>query len=814
MEQLKKYLPHLLVLIGMAVLSLAYMNPVLEGKKVWQSDIVHYKGMSKEIVDFRVDNEGEEPLWTNSMFSGMPAYQIGVRYPGNWSKTILKILNFGLPRPANYLFLLMAGSYFMFIVLGVGWQTALVGAAGFAFCSYSFIIMEVGHTSKVHAMAFMAPVLGSVLLAYKGRILLGAGLTAFFLSLQIATNHLQITYYLALILVVLGIVKLVAAIKDGQLAPFIKTSLMLVLAAGIGVAPNASNLWTTAEYGKDTMRGKSDLTAKQGSSGLQIDYATNWSYGKAETGTFIIPNFHGGSSSGSLSDKSEAYDALISNGVPKKSAKDFIEAVPLYWGTQPTTSGPVYLGALVCFLGLFGMFMMKGNDRWWLLGALLLSILLSWGHNLQWFTDIFFNYVPGYNKFRAVSMTLVVAQLIVPMMAAFGLHAYLTSDDAAKPEVRKKLLLAVGITGGFCLLFIVLPGIFFDFSSGSDARMIANGYPEWLVDAIVIDRESILRSDAMRSLVFILLGAGTLFAFHVNKLKAGPVALVLVGLIAVDGISVGKRYLDNDDFVKGKKMDVPYTANSANKQIMADETLSFRVLNLAVSTFNDAGTSYFHQSVGGYHGAKLQRYQELIDSCISKNNMSVLSMLNTKYFIVQDKEVGQRAQLNPSALGNAWFVNEYRIVENADAEMAAIQEFTPRDEAIIDKRFEDRIGGLQITPDPSGQIVLMENKSNHLTYSSNAATDQLAVFSEIFFENGWNAYVDGELKPHARANYVLRSMVVPAGEHTVEFKFEPYSYNVGEKLSMAGSALMLLFLIGGIVVDGKKQKGLTMESDS
>jgi hypothetical protein len=547
---------------------------------------------------------------------------------------------------------------------------------------------------------------------------------------------------------------------------------------------------------------------------LQIDYATNWSYGKAETGTFIIPNFHGGSSSGSLTEKSESFDALISNGVPKKSAKDFIKAVPLYWGTQPTTSGPVYLGALLCFLALFGMLVMKGNDRWWLLGSLLLSILLSWGHNLQWFTDIFFDYVPGYNKFRAVSMTLVIAQLIVPIMAVFGLNTYLTGGDGAKPEMRKKLLLALGVTGGFCLLFVLMPGLFFDFSSTSDARMIATGYPEWLVDAIVIDRENILRSDAIRSMVFILLGAGTLFAFHLNKLKAGSVALVLLVLMAIDGITVGKRYLDNDDFVRGKKMDVPYTANSANKEIMADETLSFRVLNLAVSAFNDAGTSYFHQSVGGYHGAKLQRYQEVIDSCISRNNMSVLSMLNTKYFIVQDKEVGQRAQLNPSALGNAWFVDEYRIVENADAEMAAIQEFSPRFEAIIDQRFEERIGGLQISPDPGAQIVLMENKSNHLTYSSNAASDQLAVFSEIFYENGWNAYVDGELKPHARANYILRSMVVPAGEHTIEFKFEPESYIVGEKLSMAGSALMILFLLGGIAVDGRKQRGLTLESDS
>ena len=805
MDQLKKYLPHLIVLVAMAAISLAYMSPLLEGKEVWMSDIVHYKGMAKEIKDFR-ETYDEEPLWTNSMFSGMPAFQVSILFPNNWSKSILNILNFGLPRPANYLFLLMAGAYFMFVVLGIDWKTSLIGAVGFAFCSYSFIIMEVGHTSKTHAMAFMAPVLGSVLLAYKGRVLLGAGLTAFFLSLQVATNHLQITYYLAMILVILGVVKLIDAIRSGTIPAFVKTSLMLILAAVIGVAPNVSHLWTTAEYGEFTMRGKSDLTAKQGSSGLQMDYATNWSYGKAETGTLIIPNFHGGSSAGSLSESSKAYDALTSNGVPKKQAKEFIKAVPLYWGTQPSTSGPVYLGALVCFLAIFGMFAMKGSDRWWLLIAFILSVLLSWGHNLQWFTDIFFDFVPGYNKFRAVSMTLVMVQLIVPIMAVFGMHEFLKNGNGQQPEMRKKIITSLGVAGGFCLLFVLLPGMFFDFSSPTDDRMVASGYPEWLVDAIVSDREGLLRSDALRSLIFIALGAGVLLAYHLNKLKTGAVALILVGLMAVDGITVGRRYLNNDDFVRAKKMEAPYTETAANAQINADPDPSFRVLNLAVSTFNDASTSYFHQSIGGYHGAKLQRYQEVIDSCISRNNTAVLNMLNTKYYIVNDQQQGQRAQINPGALGNAWFVENYTLVENADAEMAAIQEFSPRTEAFIDRQYEDRIGGLTIAPDPQADIYLVDSRSNYLKYESNASSDQLAVFSEVFYENGWNAYVDGKLTPHARANYILRTMVVPAGSHEIEFKFEPKSYFVGEQISLAGSIAMILFLVGGIVVDGRSRK--------
>lgn len=809
MDKLKKVLPHLAVFVCLAAISLMYMSPALQGKKVWQSDIIHFKGMAKEIVDFREAHDGEEPLWTNAMFGGMPAYQVSVLYPSNWSKSILKMLNLGMPRPANYLFLLMAGAYFMFIVLGIDWKTSLVGALGVGLCSYTFIILEVGHNSKAHAMAFMAPVLGSVLLAYRGKLLLGASLTAFFLSLQIATNHLQITYYLALILVVMGLVKLVAAAKDGSLPAFIKTSLVLVIAAVVGVAPNASNLWTTAEYGKDTMRGKSELTAKEGTNGLQMDYATNWSYGKAETGTLLIPNFHGGASQSKLSKKSSVYETLIDNNVPKKQAESFIAGMPTYWGTQPGTSGPVYLGAVICFLAVLGMFIAKGPDKWWLLIAFLLSVMLSWGHNLQWFTDLFFEYVPGYNKFRAVSMTLVMAQVLVPIMAVFGLRAFITSGQ--DPAVRKKLAWTLGALGGFCLLFVLMPTMFFDFVGQSDDRLIAGGYPEWLVDAIVEDRESMMRSDAIRSLAFILLAAALLFLYHVNKLKAAPVVLGIVALVLVDGVSVGKRYLDNDDFVRAKKVDQPYPLTPAHQQILDDPTLSFRVMNTAKSTFQDAETSYYHQSIGGYHGAKLQRFQEVIDTCIFANNMEVLNMLNTRYFIVKDQQGQDRAQLNPSALGNAWFVNEVKMVGSADEEMAAIKSFDPRATAVVDVRFEKELEGFTPRLDSTAEIVLLDNKSNHLKYHTKASSDQLAVFSEIYFANGWNAYLDGELKPHWRANYILRSMIIPAGEHELEFKFEPRSYMVGEKISLAGSIIMLLLLVTGI---GFEMKGGKEEQTS
>ncbi|MGK0384257.1 MAG: hypothetical protein ACJAVL_000994 [Bacteroidia bacterium] len=805
MDKLKKLFPHFAAILVFASIALAYMSPLIQGKELFQSDIVNFLGMSKEIVDLR-EETGEEALWTNSMFGGMPAYQISVLYPNNWSKKILTVFKLGIPKPADYLFLMMAGVYFMFLMMGVGWRYALVGAIGFGMASYSVIIIEAGHNSKAHAMAYMAPVIGSILLTYKGRYLLGSALLALFLSLELATNHLQITYYLLLVVLILGAVKLVYAIKNGELPNFVKATGLMVVAALIAIGPNISALWTTADYGEETMRGKSELSTKQESSGLDKDYAMRWSYGVAETFTLLIPNFMGGSSQGSLDEKSDVYTIMVDKGIPKSQAKGIIANLPLYWGTQPFTSGPVYLGAIICVLAMLGFLVIEAKNRWWLIGAFVLSIMLSWGHNFAVFSDFFFYYVPGYNKFRAVSMTLVIAQLILPIAAVLGLKSFIESTD--KVAMKKKLMIAAGTVGGICLLFSVLPGAFFDFSSANDAQLAGAGFPDWLVAALLDDRKSLLQSDAMRSLILILITAGILFATMMNKLKANVAVLLIAGLTLIDLVQVDKRYLNNDDFISSRKNKNAIVPTAADQQILADTDPNFRVINLAVSTFNDSKTSYFHKSIGGYHGAKLKRYQELIDSCISNTNLAVLNMLNTKYFITPDKEGRPSVRRNPLALGNAWFVDEVRMVENADQELAALSEndFNPEKIAVIDKRFANQLSGFQPSTDNAANIYFLEYKSNYLKYETETTTEQLAVFSEIYFANGWNAYVDGELHSHLRANYVLRSMRIPAGNHEVEFKFEPEVYATGEKISLAGSILLVLFVIGGVVGDMRAKK--------
>ncbi len=803
MDKLKNLIPHIVAVFVFIGVALAYMHPLLQGKELFQSDIINFLGMSKEIADFR-EETGEEPLWTNAMFSGMPAYQISTLYPNNWSKKLLKTFNSLLPKPANYLFWLMAGAYFMFLMLGVNWRYALAGSFAYAFASYSLIILEAGHNSKVHAMVYMAPVLGAILLTYRGRYMLGSALLALFLSLEIATNHLQITYYLLLTVLILGAVKLVDAVRQGQMPHFAKATGMMAIAALVAVGPNISALWTTADYGKETMRGRSELSYKQESSGLDKEYAMRWSYGVGETFTLLIPNFMGGSSQGGLDEKSHVFEALSDNGVSRGQAKGIIGSLPLYWGAQPFTSGPVYLGAVICILAVLGFLLIRTNDRWWLLIAFLLSIMLAWGHNFAAFSDLFFNYVPGYNKFRAVSMTLVMAQLILPVAAVLGLKTFFEATDT--PLLKRKLMVAAGAVGGICLLFALLPGAFFDFTTGNDAQLTNAGYPEWLVDALLEDRQSLLQKDAMRSLVFVLITAGLLYATQLGKLKARVVGLLIAALVLVDLVPVAQRYLNEDDFISARKNRNILTPTAADKQILTDTDPNFRVINLAANTFNDSKTSYFHKSIGGYHGAKLKRYQELIDSCISKTNLAVLNMLNTKYFITPDKQGNPSVRRNPLALGNAWFVEEVRIVENADEELNSLTaaDFNPANIAVIDRRFEEELSGFSASRDSSARIDHMEYRPNYLKYETEASKDQLAVFSEIYFANGWNAYIDGELHPHWRANYVLRSMIIPSGNHTVEFKFEPVVYATGEKVSLAGSVLLLLFVVGGIALDAKK----------
>jgi len=813
-------------------ISFAYFSPVLQGKLLDMPDITHHKGMSKEVTDFR-EATGEEALWTNAMFSGMPAYQISTKSNNNLIQYVVKAIKLGIPRPANLLFLYLLGFYLLLLSLKVDYRLSAVGAIAFAFSSYFFIIIMAGHMTKAHAIAYVPMVVAAVLYTYRGKMLLGGVLTALAVALQLYANHLQITYYLVLVLILIGIVQFVKDLKVNNLPDFAKRSGVLVLAALLASGTAVTRLSTTMEYGKDSTRGKSELTNNldNKTSGLDKDYATSWSYGVAETFTLLIPNFYGGASQGALTTKSETYQAI--KRAP--NAKQLIKQLPLYWGTQPFTSGPTYAGAIVMFLFIFGLLFVKSEMRVWILLATIMSIMLAWGKNFMPLTDIFLDYFPGYNKFRAVSMILVIAEFTIPLLGFVALNKFLSTDS---DEKKKPLKLAFYIVGGLSLIFALIPSLFFDFVGGQDASLAKNGWP---IDALQADRASLLSADAWRSFIFITLTFGLLWltlrpdfkisknllwlslfflgaiylnffevakhgglyacvislpillAFSVLKnnkeITYKQICIFLLGaLILCDMWTVNKRYLNDDNFARKSKVEVPYQATAADQQILRDTDPNFRVFNQSVSTFNDASTSYFHKSIGGYHGAKLKRYQELIENHISKGNMAVLNMLNTKYFITPK---GQ-AQQNPAAMGNAWFVNEINTVADADAEIAALNGFNPENTAIIDVRFsEQMIDGLDNT---GASISLIEYKPNYLKYNSNSSKNGIAIFSEIYYDKGWNAYVDGELKPHFRANYVLRGMQIPAGNLIVEFKFEPAVYHISERIALTSSIILLLLL--------------------
>jgi hypothetical protein len=806
MERFKKLSPHLIVLLLFVGISFAYFSPLLQGKQLDMPDITNHKGMSKEVMDFR-EATGEEALWTNAMFSGMPAYQISTKSNNNLIQYVVKTISLGIPRPANILFLYLLGFYLLLLSLKVDYRLSAVGAIAFAFSSYFFIIIMAGHMTKALAIAYLPMVVAAVLYTYRGKMLLGGVLTALAVALELYANHLQITYYLVLVLILIGIVQFVKDLKANNLPDFAKRSGVLVLAALLASGTAVTRLSTTMEYGTESTRGKSELTNNldNKTSGLDKDYATSWSYGVAETFTLLIPNFYGGASQGSLTKYSETYQAI--KRAP--NAKQLIKQLPLYWGTQPFTSGPTYAGAIVMFLFIFGLLFVKSQMRVWILLATIMSVMLAWGKNFMPLTDLFLDYFPGYNKFRAVSMILVIAEFTIPLLGFVALNKFLTSEKSAN-EKKKAVQLAFYITGGFC--FLLVSGLFlvlmdflnylsvrlgnwmdmqwmivqpFDFQGPQDAGLAKNGWP---VDALQSDRKSLLRADAWRSFIFIALTFGTLWLFLKNTLKSQYVIMIVGVLVLADMWTVNKRYLNDDNFARKRKVEVPYQATQADQQILRDKDPNFRVFNQSVSTFNDASTSYFHKSIGGYHGAKLKRYQELIENHIAKGNMAVLNMLNTKYFITPKG----KAQQNPAAMGNAWFVNEIKSAPNADAEIAALNGFNPANTAIVDVRFSEQM--IDSLDNVGANITLIEYQPNYLKYNSNSLKEGIAIFSEIYYNKGWNAYVDGELKPHFRANYVLRGMQIPAGKHVVEFKFEPAVYHVSERIALASSIVLLLLL--------------------
>lgn len=800
--------PHFLSILLFLVVTSIYFSPFFEGKVINQGDILQSNGMAQEVRDY-YKKTGIKPFWTNSMFGGMPNYLIAPPAPKSLVRHVDSQLKHILPKQASVVALCLIGYYILLLSLGVSPWLSAVGALAFGFSTYNFLVIEAGHNSKINAIYSMAPVVAGVLLTFQKRWLIGGALFSLALALNVNSNHYQITYYLLLMLLIYGIVAFIDAIKNNQLPHFLKASGILVAGGILAILTNIAPLYNTYSYSKETIRGKSELTGTDKSgSGLDKEYALAWSYGKLETFTLLVPQFMGGGSGEKISKDSKTYKLIKQkNG-------------PMYWGAQPFTGGTIYFGAIIVFLFVLGCIIVPGHLKWWLVSATILSILLAWGKNLEWFTDIFFYYFPLYNKFRVVSMILVLAQFTMPLLGILAVHEII-KNNINKDKALKALYISGGIVGGLLLLFILLGGSLFDFSGLNDGR-----YPAQLVNALEADRASMLRMDSLRSLGLVVIAFGLLWAFIQNKIKE----LILVAALGVfvlgDLWMVNRRYLDREDFVTERKFKKPLTPSKADQAILADTDPHYRVLNLAVNTFNDATTSYNHKSIGGYHGAKLRRYQDLIDRHLQKEiqaigkglqnqsntpaqvlaQQKVLNMLNMKYVIYNPEAAPLQ---NPNAFSNAWFVDNYKIVANADEEIQMLGTIDPKATAIIDQRYAATVSGKTFSKDATGNISLTQYTPDHLSYKSKANSEQLSVFSEIYYNSGkgWQAYIDGEKVDHIRVNYILRGIVVPSGEHTIDFKFEPKAWNMTNMIGLISSLLLLGGFIGIVGWKSKKWMG-------
>jgi hypothetical protein len=804
----KAILPYVTAIVLFAIVSIAYFSPpILEGKKLKMHDVTTGQAMQKEIVDFRKAT-GEEALWTNSMFSGMPAFQISVKYFSGYLAKIRSIFHLWLPEPAGLLMLYMIGFYILLLVLGVNPWLAIPGAIAFGFSSYYLVIIAAGHIWKVRTIAFFAPTLAGILLTLRGEYIRGGVLTALFLTLQIFSNHIQMTYYFMIMVVIMFIFEFIYRIKEKELPAFFKTIGVLIIASAIALGVNITNIWSTYDYGKYTIRGKSELTfdKEDQTSGLDRSYVTGWSYGIGESWSFLIPNAKGGASAllGNSKAAMEKVDPAFRENIGKGHSH--------YWGNQPGTSGPVYMGAIIVFLFVLGMILLNWRYKWALFIATVLVIMLSWGKNLMWFTDLFLDYFPLYNKFRSVSSILVIAEFTFPLIG-FLILKKIWEDPEIIHKKKKEFFIAFGITGGLALIFYIMPSAFFKFinieeAAQFDSYIMQNAGSEGQISRYIENLEAariaIFKADAIRSFFYILLTATLLWFFSAKKISKTWLVAGLTLLIILDMATIDKRYLNNDKFVSKRTAEVPVRPTQADQLILKDVDKNYRVMNTTVSTFNDATTSYFHKSIGGYHGAKLQRYQDLIENHIAKNNMDVLNMLNTKYFIFKGKSGAPEAQVNMQAMGNCWFVDNIKWVENADEEILALNDFDPATTAIIDKRFEGMLQGFSPELDSLATITQTDYKPNQMTYQSNSTKDGLAVFSEIYYPSGWKVFIDGEEAEHFRVNYVLRAMKIPAGQHEIVFKFEPKTYFIGEKISIASSIVLFLALIFGIFTEYRR----------
>ncbi|MFK7747121.1 MAG: YfhO family protein [Kordia sp.] len=816
---IKKIIPHAIALLLFVAMSLAYFYPVAQGKKMQQQDIMLYTGMAKKQNDFR-DQTGKELYWTDSTFGGMPTYLLGARYPHSYIKTLDRTLRF-LPRPADYLFLYFLGIYVLLLVLRVNWKLAILGAIAFGFSTYTIIILDVGHNAKAHAIAYFPLVLSGILLTFQRKYVWGFLLTAVAMSLEVMAGHPQMTYYLMLLVIVIGIVYLIKSYKEQQLPHFFKTVGILSVAVILSLGVNGASLMTTKQYADWSIRGKSELTKKPDGSqrkqeGLSKDYITQYSYGKTESFNLLIPRFMGGANSEDFGVESNTFTFLRQNGYSVTEASEAVKTLPGYWGSQPIVAAPAYVGAVIIFLALLALFFVRSRAKWWLVGGILMSLLLSWGKNFNFLTDFMIDYFPFYNKFRAVSSIQVILELCIPILGILGLAQLFRKESKISLEKKQKALyISTGIIGGIILFFLLFKSTLFNFESPDD-----KGMNEMFLRILKEDRAAAFTQDAIRSLLLVLATAGVLYAFLKEKIKENIVILVLGGLLLFDLVGVAQRYVYDDEnrYVTKSEFENPYDKYRVDEEILKDKG-HYRVFEPRLRLAH-ARTAYFHNTLGGYHAAKPRHLEELYNFYLDYNrrfefnakNVSILNMLNVKYTIderrdEQGRTVGLVNIRNPYPNGNAWFIKKVNFVETADDEIISLQGLKTKEEVLFRKGQENakNIKGFY-GKDSLSTITLTKYKPDQLTYTSENSELGFAVFSEIHYPHGWNVYLDGKLVPYYRVNYLLRGMEVPAGKHKIEFKFEPEIVKTGVAVSLTSSIILMLLIFGGIFYEFRRKK--------
>lgn len=833
-ENLSKTFPLAAAIVIFFVAAALYFIPQFRGEVLPQHDVIQYEGMTRDINDMRT-RTGEDPQWTGGMFGGMPAYLINVEYPAQFVKNYVGEVVRWLDTPAAFLFFAMLAFWIMLLIGGVNPWVGIIPALAYGFSTYFLLIIAAGHVTKMWALVYAPLMMGGAWMTLRKDVRIGAAVTALATALEIGANHPQITYYFLVAMAALWISEAVFAFREKRTGDFVRRTAALAAAGILALGANFAPLWYTAQHSPETIRGGSELaeTVETDTRGLDLDYATAWSYGKTETFNLLIPDFMGRDSATTLpadgQTAAELTDIGRSLGAP--SLGSWARQLPAYWGTQPYTGGPTYLGAAALFLALLGAFWSQGRNKWWIIAVSLLMILLAWGRNFMGFTELAFKCLPGYNKFRTVSMTLVVVQWAVPLLGAFALMQ-LWKGGMPRERIRKGIAWAAGITGGLCLLFALAGGSLFDFGRAASADQMsdtfrqvfaANGLQsyidrgmdaEWgdaVAQAIAADRAGMMQADAWRSLGMILLAAGCVALWAARRIGRGTAVALLAAVMLLDLVPVDRRFLSDENFVSPRRTQV--TPSAADRAIMQDTEPGYRVLNLTVSPFNDATTSYFHRSVGGYHGAKLARYQDLIDRYLNDLNPAVLDMLNTRYLIVPGEDGQPRAQRRTSAFGAAWFVDSLAGAASAQEEIDLLERANLRTTAVVDDRLAEKIEPQAPTPETlaSARIGLTEYRPNYLRYEYSAPEKAVAVFSEIYYDKGWTAYVDGKESPYFRADYVLRAMELPAGKHVVEWRFRAPGWSAVEAVTGICSALILLGAAAAIVYAFRKKKHLCHE---